>query len=36
MSEFGLKIKNIAAAVLYEVNSGVREYFDYTDAMLNN
>lgn len=36
MSEYGLKIKNIAAAVLYEVNLGVREYFDYTDAMLNN
>lgn len=36
MSEFGLKIKNIAAAVLYEVNLGVRDYFDYTDAMLNN
>ena len=36
MSEFGYKIKNISAAMLYEVNLGTREYFTYTEAMLNN
>lgn len=36
ISEFGIKIKNIGAAMLYEVNLGVRDYFTYTDAMLNN
>ena len=36
MSEFGIKIKNISAAKLYEVNLGTREYFTYTEAMLNN
>ena len=36
MSEFGIKIKNISAAMLYEVNLGTREYFTYTEAMLNN
>lgn len=29
MSEFGYKIKNISAAMLYEVNLGTREYFTY-------
>lgn len=36
MGKYGLKIKNFAAAVLYEVNLGVRDYYTYTDAMLNN
>ena len=36
ISKYGIKIKNINAAVLYEVNLGVRDYFTYTDAMLNN
>ena len=36
MSEFGIKIKNISAGMLYDVNLGIRDYFTYTDAMLNN
>lgn len=36
MSEFGIKIKKISAGTLYEVNLGVRDYFTYKDAMLNN
>lgn len=36
MSKFGIKIKNISAGMLYDVNLGVRDYFTYTDAMLNN
>lgn len=36
MSEYGIKIKNISAGMLYDVNLGVRDYFTYTDAMLNN
>ena len=36
MSEYGLKIKNIKAGTLYGYNLGVRERYDYTDAMFNN
>ena len=36
MSEFGIKIKNINAGMLYDVNLGTRDYFTYTDAMFNN
>ena len=36
ISEFGIKIKNISAGMLYDVNLGTRDYFTYTDAMLNN
>ena len=36
MSEFGLKIRNYEAAVLYEYNLGIREYATYTDAMFSN
>lgn len=36
MSEFGIKIKNISAGMIYDVNLGTRDYFTYTDAMLNN
>ena len=36
MSEFGIKIKNISAGMLYDVNLGTRDYFTYTDAMFNN
>ena len=36
MSEFGIKIKNISAGMLYDVNLGIRDYFTYTDAMFNN
>lgn len=34
--EYGIKIRKYSAAILYELNSGVREYGSYTDAMLNN
>lgn len=33
MSEFGLKIKNIKAGTLYEYNLGVRDHYEYKDAM---
>lgn len=36
MGEYGLKIKNIEASTLYEYNLGIREYFEYTGAMLTN
>lgn len=36
MSEFGIKIKNINAGMLYDVNLGTRDYFTYKEAMLNN
>ena len=36
MSEFGLKIKNIEAATLYEYNNGLRDHYDYKDAMFTN
>lgn len=36
MSEFGLKIKNIKAGTLFGNNQGVRERFDFTDAMFSN
>ena len=36
MGEFGLKIKNISAGMLYECNLGIRDYWTYFDAMLNN
>lgn len=36
MSEYGLRIKNINAATLYECNNGARDTFQYTNAMLNN
>lgn len=36
MSEFGLKIKNIKAATLYEYNRGLRDHYDYKDAMFAN
>lgn len=36
MSEYGIKIKNISAGILYDVNLSTRDYFTYTDAMLNN
>lgn len=36
MGKFGLKIKNVEAAVLYEHNKGIRPYCDFTDAMLSN
>lgn len=36
MGKYGLKIKNIEASTLYEYNLGIREYFEYTNAMLTN
>ena len=36
MSEFGLKIKNIEAATLYEYNKGLRDHYEYKDAMFTN
>lgn len=36
MSEFGLKIKNIEAATLYEYNRGLRDHYEYKDAMFSN
>lgn len=35
-SNYGLKIRNYQAAVLYEYNLGVRNLLSYTDAMLTN
>lgn len=36
MSEFGIKIKNIEASTLYEYNNGVRDHYEYKDAMFTN
>lgn len=36
MSEFGIKIKNIEAATLYEYNKGLRDHYEYKDAMFVN
>lgn len=36
ISKYGIKIKNIKAGMIYDVNIGVRDYFTYTEAMLNN
>lgn len=36
MSEFGVKIKNIEASTLYEYNNGVRNHYDYKEAMFTN
>ena len=36
MSEYGLKIKNIKAGTLFGYNQGVRDRYDFTDAMFSN
>ena len=36
ISEFGLKIKNIEASTLYEYNIGIRDHYEYKDAMFTN
>lgn len=36
ISEYGIKIKNIEAATLYEYNNGVRDHYEYKDAMFTN
>ncbi|MCI8512683.1 MAG: hypothetical protein HFE83_11955 [Lachnospiraceae bacterium] len=36
MSEFGLKIKNIEAGTLFEYNLGVRDHYEYREAMFPN
>ena len=36
MGQYGLKIKNIEASTLYEYNIGVRDHYEYKDAMFVN
>jgi hypothetical protein len=36
MGKYGLKIRNYKAGALYGYNLGVRDRYDYTDAMFNN
>ena len=36
MGKYGYKIKNFQAGSLYEYNLGLRDNYDYTDAMLTN
>lgn len=36
MSEYGLKIKNIKAGTLFGYNQGIRDRYDYTEAMFSN
>ena len=36
IGEFGLKIKNIEASTLFEFNNGVRDHYEYKDAMFTN
>ena len=36
MNEFGLKIKNIEASTQFEYNNGVRDHYEYKDAMFVN
>ena len=36
MGEFGIKIKNIEASTLYEYNIGLRDHYEYKDAMFTN
>lgn len=36
MSEYGLKIKNIKAGTLFGYNQGIRDHYDYTEAMFSN
>jgi len=34
--EYGIKIKNIEASTLYEYNIGIRDHYEYKDAMFSN
>lgn len=36
MNEFGIKIKNIEAATLYEYNKGLRDHYEYKNALFVN
>lgn len=36
MSDYGLKIKNIESSTLLEYNNGVRDHYEYKDAMFTN
>lgn len=36
MNEYGIKIKNIEAATLYEYNKGLRDHYEYKDALFVN
>ena len=33
---YGIKIKNIEASTLFEYNNGVRDHYEYKDAMFSN
>lgn len=36
MSDFGIKIKNIEASTLFEYNNGVRDHYEYKEALFTN
>ncbi len=36
ISEYGIKIKNIEASTLFEYNNGVRDHYEYKEAMFTN
>ncbi len=36
MGEYGIKIKNIEAATLYEYNKGLRDHYEYKEALFVN
>jgi hypothetical protein len=36
MNKYGVKIKKIKSATLYEKNLGIRDYYSYTNAMFTN
>ena len=36
IGQYGLKIKNIEASTLFEYNNGVRDHYEYKDAMFTN
>lgn len=36
MSDYGLRIKNIEASTLFEMNNGVRDHFEYKNSMFTN
>lgn len=36
MSEFGFKIQNIEASTLFEYNAGLKEHYEYKEAMFAN
>ena len=36
IGQYGLKIKNIEASTLFEYNNGVRDHYEYKEAMFTN